>query len=68
MHPQTRQVLIHLDLVGPLTQGKALSLYGIARLGARVHELRRCGCPIEARLIRVKRKHGGYARVAEYRM
>lgn len=65
LKPQCATVLRHLETDGPLTDARATSLYGIARLGARVWDLRRAGHAVQSRLIRVRTRHGD-ARVAEY--
>jgi hypothetical protein len=63
--PQCQLVLRHLEQEGPLTDAKARNLYGIARLGARVWDLRRAGYEVQSRLIAVRTRHAT-ARVAEY--
>lgn len=60
---QTHDILVHLFSSGPLTPMDALVRYGCFRLGARVHDLRKMGVPIETRII----KQGG-KRYAEYRL
>lgn len=40
---QNKQVLNHLNNIGPLTPQEALDLYGCFRLAARVFELRKAG-------------------------
>jgi biotin operon repressor len=44
---QRRKVLLHLRASLWITQREALELYGIGRLAARVHELRRLGFKIK---------------------
>jgi len=62
---QRAEILRHLDSGQPITQGDALKLYGIARLAARIHELRDQGIEITKRIKRVRTRRG-VARVAEY--
>lgn len=50
---------------GRLTAREALVDLGIARLAARIHELRRNGHPIEDRMINVPTRNG-MTRVSEY--
>lgn len=61
--PQNDRIIDHLATGRPLTPIVALRRFGVFRLGARVHELKRQGHPITSRL--VKR---GDAHVAEYRL
>lgn len=64
MNSQNAEVLARLEL-GPLTPLEALRELSVMRLGARIHELRQDGYPIEREMIRVKTK-AGWARVARY--
>jgi hypothetical protein len=66
MPTQRELVLDHLRRGESITQFQALRDYGIQRLAARVHELRRAGHPVQDRTIEVHRAHGGTARVSEY--
>jgi hypothetical protein len=66
MKPQTAAVLRHLETGKPLTPASARRLYGIDRLGARVHELRAEGYPVHSDLIHVPSRGGARARVARY--
>ena len=66
MKPQTCAVLNRLAL-GPLTHQDALRELGVARLAARVCELKAADYPVVRHLIRVPTR-GGDARVALYRL
>ena len=58
---QTQLVIQHFTKYGPLTQGTALTLYGINRLAARVKDLRDSGVKVNTRILSF-----GKRRVAEY--
>lgn len=60
---QSAKILRHLQrglFISPL---EALKQFDCMRLGARIHELRRMGHPIERKIVRVGRK-----RFAEYHL
>lgn len=63
---QRDQILAHLEQGRPITPMQALRLYGCARLGARIHELREDGYPITRELVHVPTRAGGRTRVARY--
>ena len=66
---QTAAVLEFLERYGPLTHGDALLHLGVARLAARIHELRRdpeLDKRIECRMIEVETRRGRKAKVAQY--
>jgi Helix-turn-helix domain len=44
--PQARKVLRHLELHGSISPLKAVAVYGINRLAARIYELRNAGYDI----------------------
>jgi len=46
LFPQTRKVLLHLEKRGSISPLEAFGTYGITRLAARVHELRKAGYSI----------------------
>lgn len=60
---QKHQIKAALDMGERLTALDALNAYGCMRLGARIHELRKEGYPIEAVMVRTY--SGKY--VKEYR-
>jgi len=68
-HPnQTEAVLSYLTHIGPLTHGDALLHLGVARLAARIHELRQrpsVADRLESRLVEVQTRRGK-AKVVEY--
>lgn len=53
---QTARVLRHLQTGRGLSSLSALDRFGIFRLAARVHSLRKCGHKIETRMIKVGEK------------
>ena len=63
---QCDEILAHLESGKPITQREALSLYGVARLGARIWELSRQGHSIRRELVEVKKRNGKITRVASY--
>lgn len=65
---QALAVLLHLQRTGPLTQLEALRLYGVGRLAAVVHALKRDGHRITSEMVMVEKAGGGKARVAAYRV
>ena len=48
---QHERILRHLEGVGSLTQAEALQEYGIARLSARISELKAAGYPIRREMV-----------------
>ena len=48
--PQAQQVLKYLIEMGHISQLYASSEFGIARLAARVHDLRQHGIPVRTRM------------------
>ncbi|MBS1169534.1 MAG: Bcep22 gp24 [Burkholderiaceae bacterium] len=52
----------------PLTQLEAISEIGVARLGARVLELRQQGHSISTEMMTVKNRFGDESRVGRYRL
>ena len=63
---QRLKLLDHLKQGLPITQRKAEIGYGIARLSARVLELKKAGWPITRRMVQVVNREGKTVRVAEY--
>ena len=51
---QNQKILGFMRLNGSITPAKALKHYGVMRLGARIHELKRKGYNITSKLIRTK--------------
>ncbi|WP_262181895.1 helix-turn-helix domain-containing protein [Pseudomonas sp. 5P_3.1_Bac2] len=60
------KVLAHLLAGNRLTAISALSLFGCARLAARIENLRAEGWPIISKSIKVVNRDGKTVRVAEY--
>ena len=63
---QEGKILAALQAGKTLTPLEALRRFGCLRLGARVHDLRRAGYPIVAKLVAVRRADGGICRIARY--
>lgn len=63
---QRDEVLDYLERYASITQGEALQELGIARLAARIHELRQMGVPILTKLVDVPTRNGRKAKVAVY--
>lgn len=65
---QCARILAHLKTgqsIDPLT---AISTYGIYRLGARIHDLRKDGHPIAREIVEVHNRFGETCRIARYSM
>jgi len=65
---QITQVLDYLEQIGPITPAVALSELGIARLAARINDLRNLGWHIETEMIHVRNRLGDPCHVARYRL
>jgi len=63
---QRPRILNHLATVGPLTSLDAMALHGVARLAARIEELRKEGHDIESEMVKVTDRHGRVCHVARY--
>jgi Helix-turn-helix domain len=63
MKPQTKTVLSFLSRGRTLTALQALQRFGIARLAARIDEIRHAGYAVHTRLVRERGK-----RFARYRL
>ena len=63
---QNERVLDYLRNVGPLTQEQAKDLFGVARLGARVYDLKQRGFEIASEPVKVPTRYGTPATVARY--
>lgn len=63
---QRDEVLDYLERYASITQDEALQELGIARLAARIHELRQMGVPILTKLVDVPTRNGRKAKVAVY--
>lgn len=68
MKTQNAQVLRWLNEVGPITPVDALRQFGIMRLGARVHELKRVGHNIQTETETAINRFGKIVRYARYRL
>lgn len=65
---QRLKLLDHLNQGLPITQHTALVGYGIARLSARILDLKKAGWDIDRRLVQAQNREGKVVRVAEYRL
>lgn len=59
---QNRKILGFMLINGSITPAKALKHYGVMRLGARIHELKKKGYSITSKLI----KTSAGSHIAEY--
>lgn len=66
MQTQNEWVLEQLKAGRRITPMDALDEHGIMRLGARIHDLREWGQPIESRMVKVDNRYGQSCSVAEY--
>lgn len=62
---QTDRIYAHLKAGNSLTPVEALSLFGCLRLGARIHDLKAVGVPIQSDIVLVQGATGS-AHVARY--
>ena len=65
---QTDMVLRHLRDCGSISSLEAFREYGIARLAARIHDLRKQGLDIESAELRITNRYGGTVKFARYRL
>lgn len=63
---QTERVLRYLQQYGSITQQEADNALGIKRLGARIYELKKAGCPITSRTESVKNRYGETCHIKRY--
>lgn len=63
---QSEKVLKHIQKHGSITQLEAYELYGIMRLGARIHDLKRAGHMIRETTERSKNRYGEPVHYARY--
>jgi hypothetical protein len=56
MTPQDKAILNHLQTGATISGLEALNRFGCFRLGARIHELKKAGYPIESK--KVKSENG----------
>jgi hypothetical protein len=63
---QAAKILDYIRAHGAITPIDALIEIGCFRLGARIYDLKQDGHRIETRLVEVRTRTGGTARVAEY--
>jgi len=65
---QSEKILRHLKEHGTITRREALLNYGIARLAARIKDLRDEGHTIRTEMIEVTNHDNSKSRVAEYHL
>lgn len=65
---QCNMVLYHLEKYGSITHLEALSHYGIARLAARISDLRRQGVKIISETVTDRTENGRTRHYSRYRL
>ena len=65
---QNEKILRHLRDVGEISPLDAFADYGIMRLGARIHDLKRQGYPITSQIVTGKNRYGEPTHWASYRL
>ena len=65
---QCEAILIHLKNFRFITPADAYEFYGVMRLSARIHDLRRAGVKIETIRKTGKNRYGNTVNYAEYRL
>jgi len=65
---QCEKILRHLNEHGTITRREALLDYGIARLAARIRDLRERGHSIRTEMIEVTNHDNSKSRVAKYHL
>lgn len=68
MPRQCDLILMHILKYGSITHLEAESEYGIARLAARIADLRREGHPITSEMVEGKNRRGEPTHYARYKM
>lgn len=68
MLTQTDDILAHLQRGETITPGEAWERYGIARLGARIWDIKQAGFDVQTERIEVSTSRGRKARIARYSM
>lgn len=68
MARQCDLILMHILKYGSITHLEAESEYGIARLAARIADLRREGHPIVSEMVEGKNRRGEPTHYARYKM
>lgn len=63
---QDEKVLRHLQEIGSITSWEAITEYGITRLSAKIHNLRKQGYEIESERITTKNRFGENCTFAKY--
>ena len=63
---QHDRILRHLEEVGSLTQAEAMQEYGVARLSARISELKSAGYPIRREMVAGRNRYQEPVSYARY--
>lgn len=63
---QCERIIRHLQDVGSLTQAEAMQEYGIARLSARISELKSAGYPIRREMVAGRNRYQEPVSYARY--
>lgn len=63
---QSQRILDYMYQHGGITQYEALEKLGVMRLASRISELRRNGCAISSKMVKVKNRYGETCRVKRY--
>lgn len=63
---QHERILRHLEDIGGLTQADAMQEYGIARLSARISELKSAGYPIRREMVAGRNRYQEPVSYARY--
>lgn len=63
---QCERIIRHLQDVGNLTQAEAMQEYGIARLSARISELKSAGYPIRQEMVAGRNRYQEPVSYARY--
>lgn len=67
LYPQDRTVLAHLKQGKPITPMKALVVYGLSRLAAQIHNIRKAGFTVDVNILQdeVGHKYASYTLATE---
>ena len=65
---QKELILEYMELNGSITPLEAEKYIGCMRLGARIWDLKHDGYNIVSEIVEVQTRHGGKAKVAQYRL
>ena len=63
---QSKRIFDYMNEHGGITQYEALEELGVMRLASRISDLRRNGCAITSKMVKVKNRYGETCRVKRY--